>query len=340
MASKKIGRKVGRPRATRGDLIVGASLQAIENDASRDALSDYEGLDRSGLFAGSPPSAYTLRRRMIDAGVLGGFRCAFGEMAKFAFQVERWFIIDATYVKTPNYTGRIQVKNQHGNMVWIKVRNAKIFIVCGLLTGLPVGYLVTDFNFSDQLAFPIIFKQMIQQGAIIQGGGFIGDAGFNAGENFEAVHAYGGTALFDFDVDSKPSKNGKYPHYDEMLKMRHEDTDAWFAEYHRRNLIEWTNHAIKTVFKRLLRARMEHTREVEALALLFVYGLSLLPGLRLERNMPLPFVDAKALAFIDAAIAPKRQKIVLPTSSEEMYYASNVIPFPKFGASVHVKRLG
>jgi hypothetical protein len=330
---------MGRPKTTRGDLIVGASLQAIENDPSRDALSDYEGLDRSGLFSGHPPKAYTLRRGMIDAGVLAGFRGAFTEMAKYAFQEERWFVIDSTYFKTPNYTGRIQVENQHGKMVWIKVKNAKIFIVCGLTTGLPVAYLVTDFNFPDQLAFPIIFKEMMKAGAIVAGGGFIGDAGFNAGENFELVRAYGGTAFFDFDVNSVPSKNGKYPHRDEMLKMRHEQSDLWFAGYHRRNLIEWTNHAIKTVFKRVLRARFEHTREIEALALLLVYGLSLLPGLRLEKNMALPFVDAKALAFIDDAIAPKRKKIDLPMPSEEMYYAGKVLQFPT-GAPVHVQRLG
>ncbi len=143
--------------------------------------------------------------------------------------------------------------------------------------------------------------------ANIEGRFFIADAGFNKQEHFELVHRYGGRAYFDFDSDSRHS-GGKFPHYDEMFTLRKDDRDGWAAIYNLRNRIESTNHAIKTVFKREFRARKEIPRINEALALLAVYAVSLLPRLRLERNIDLAFADEHAASLIDAAIRPKRKR--------------------------------
>ena len=51
----------GRPPTALGDLVTGAIIAAMENDPSRDALSERKGLAE---WFGHVPSAYELRRAM------------------------------------------------------------------------------------------------------------------------------------------------------------------------------------------------------------------------------------------------------------------------------------
>jgi hypothetical protein len=280
-------------------------MAAMENDQSRDALSDRKALRDSGLFAVGPPAAYTLRRSMVRADVLAGLRYILSEIAKYIYFLERWYVIDATYVKTPFYQKIAQV-NEKGARVWKKVKSAKVFIVRGLKTGIPVAALITDDNVNDQVVFPILFDQMMKAGAIIRGGGFIGDAGFNKAEHFELVHKHGGRAFFGFDSNAQTT-NGRCPHHDEQLIFLKTKRDEWDATYNQRELIESTNHAIKTLFKRAFRAKFEISRDNEAFGLLAMYALSRLPEARLLHKIDLPFADDEAIAFIDKALRPKRQ---------------------------------
>ena len=298
----------GRPQLTLGHILVGLGLQGMENDQSRDALSDRKTLAKhSDLFQVAPPAAYTLRRNVFRHDVNDGWKYALGEIAKIVHPLERWYIVDATYFKTPYYQKQVQVTEDTGEVVWKDVKCAKVFLMRGLKTGVPVAALVTDDNFSDQRAFPLIFKRLMDQGAIIRGGGIIGDAGFNAHEHFQLVHARGGKAFLAFKVRPK-STNGLYPHFDDMRDLYLNHRDKYMETYNPRALIENTNHNIKTLFKRVIRAQREQSRECEVLALIVVYALSRLPRLRLEKKIDLPFVDEKALRFIDKELAPKRKR--------------------------------
>jgi hypothetical protein len=105
----------------------------------------------------------------------------------------------------------------------------------------------------------------------------IADARFNAHAHFEAVHGEGGRAFFDFDSSAKHS-GGRYPHFDEQFTLYHNERDEYMRYYNQRAAIENTNHDIKSLFKRSLRARKEESRDCEALALIVVYALSRFRG--------------------------------------------------------------
>jgi hypothetical protein len=314
----------GRPELALGDILVGLAIQAMENDQSRDALSDRETLAKhSDLFEVAPPAPFTLRRNIFRRDVNKGWEYALREIAKIIHPIERWYILDATYFKTPYYRKQVQGVNEDtGEAVYKDVKNAKVFLMRGLKTGVPVAALVRDESFSDQTAFKLIFETLMDQGASIRGGGvieslddgpirgggIIADAGFNAGKNFQSVHAQGGQAFLAFDTTDPKSSKGKFPHFDEMLHLYLHHRDKYMETYNRRALIENTNHNIKTLYKRVLRAQREQSRECEAFAVIIVYALSRFPRLRLEKKIDLPFADEKALRFIDEELAPNRKR--------------------------------
>jgi hypothetical protein len=82
----------------------GAIIQALKNDPSRTALSNDEAMRASGVFGGSPRAPYMLRQAMSHRpDLLDGLKRVSAEIAKHIYPLERWYIIDATYLKSPYY---------------------------------------------------------------------------------------------------------------------------------------------------------------------------------------------------------------------------------------------
>lgn len=298
--------KKGGQRNSVGDLLRAAVITAVENDASRDALSDREALRAAGWMRGAP-SAYSLRRAMKSSELRDALRLTFAEVAKMVYHLERWYVVDGTHMKTPFYRKSVRAKNKNE---WRKVKIAQIVLFRGLKTGVPVAVHISDGDEAEQPTFAPMLEGLIARGASIRGGGILSDAGFNAREHYELVAKHGGQAFLDVDSNAVDS-GGKYPHFDAQLKMYDEDKDRWHNFYDFRSLIETTNHAVKSV-KRVIRAQSEIARENEVLALVLGYALSRLPELRLVHRIDLPFMDERGIAFIDAAVAKKRTRSLGP----------------------------
>jgi hypothetical protein len=299
----------GHPSITLGDLVIATIIQAMENDSSRDALSDHDGLTKGGWFSGHVPRSYKLRRSMLREDLRDQLLRVIAEIAKHVYQLERWYAIDSTYCKTSYYEGWANVSTDDGKSHMQKIKNAKLFIARGLKSGVPVAVAVTDEYVGDQTMFEPLLRQMLDKGAILKGGGVIADAGFNKRQHYDLIATHGGRAFLDFDSDALPS-NGKFPHYDEQYRLYKAHRDEWASFFCYRSLIETTNHALKSI-KMILRARKPISREIEALALVAYYSLSRLPELWLKYRIDLPFVDTQALGFISDAMRPRRRGAAL-----------------------------
>ncbi len=207
-----------------------------------------------------------------------------------------------------------------------KIKNAKLFIVRGLKTGVPVAVAVTDEYVSDQTMFESLLHQILDKGAILTGGGVLADAGFNKRWHYEFVAGNQGRAFLDLDSGALPS-NGQFPHYDEQYRLYKDHRDEWASFFCYRSLIETTNHALKSI-KMILRARKPISREIEALALVAYYSLSRLPELWLKYRIDLPFADTRALDFISDAMRPRRRRAALGREeiAEERSGRDRVVP--------------
>jgi hypothetical protein len=302
---------MSKPFTEVGRLVVGAIIQALENDPSRTALSNDEAMRASGVFGGAPPAPYTLRQAMLHRpDLLDGLKRVNAEIAKHVYPLERWYIIDATYLKSPYYQKQILVRPAGGSPMYIPSKTTKVFVFRGRDTGVVVAVVVADENVSDQTVFEPMFKTLMAQGAIIRGGGILADAGFNKREFYDMVKEEGGQAFLDFDSAAKPTSAGRFSHYNEQLRLYKENRDQWHAFFDFRPLIEQTNHSMKSI-KRIIRAKNELSREAEVLALVAGYSLSRLPELRLKYKLDLPFVDEAAVRYIDDAITKKRQRAAI-----------------------------
>lgn len=299
-------RRAGRPKILLGDLVIGAVYQAMENDHSRDALSDRPALMASGMFAGAVPSAYNLRRAMLSTDLRDELVKGIHRLSDLVLEKERWFLIDATYMSTPYYRGTMDVVEDDGSVIRKRVKNAKLFLARGLKTGVVIAWTITDGSVNDQTQFEPLLTQIVSHGGTVRGGGVLADAGFNKQDHYETVGRMGGRAFLDFDANAQ-STNGKSPYYDKQLALYRDDRDAWCEIYDFRSLCESLNHAIKTPFKDVLNAQTAITRENEALALILAYNLARVPELRSKFRLDLPFADAKAMAFVDGAIQRKRR---------------------------------
>lgn len=330
-------RKRGRPSHLVGDLVTAAILTAMENDPSRDALSDRQALEHSGIFT-RVPTGYTLRRAMQSEYLRDALRSVFSELAKHVFALERWFCIDGTYLKSPYYRPFIKVKNPDGAEIWRRSKSTCLVVARGLLTGVPVSLFVGNDNLSEGTVFRPMLDDMLARGAIIRGGGILADAAYNAPkENYDYVAQHGGKAFLDMDSDYV-SSNGKLPHFDEQFELYKRNRAQWDSYYDYRVLIETTNHGIKSI-KRVIRAQTEIARESEALALIVGYAITRLPEIRLVHGVALPFVDDAALAFLEHAVAKKRWGPAL--GQAEIEVERELVRTPEFDrASIRAVRLG
>lgn len=289
--------------------MIGAIVQAIEDDASRSALTDRKSLLAANIFD-YVPSSYNLRRAMISLELRDGLREVSREISKHIYSLERWYAIDATSFPTRYCEKRVWVHPEDGPPIYEKMKTCKLFAARGLVTGVVAEMAVTDYNINDQDMFVPIFRSLIDGGAIVRGGGgILADAGFNKRDHYELVASFGGQPFLDFDRNAVPSKDD-HSVFNQQLKLYREQLDRWYTYYDPRALIESTNHGIKSI-KRAIRARTELARENEILALVAGFNLSRLPELRLTSKIDLPFVDAGAVAFIDEAVRAKRRKAAL-----------------------------
>lgn len=298
---------MARPSLHLGDIVIAAVLTALENDPSRDALSDREALKASGMFQYLPPAAFTLRRSMALTDLRDELRDRLYDLAACVYDIERWYVIDATYFKAPYFRKYAWVTETNGTVVLKKIKLAKVYIARGLVTGVPVAWTVCDDYTNDSTQFEPLMEQILMRGASVRRGGVLADAGFSKKTHYELVARAGGRAFLDFDWNAKPS-NGAHPHYDEMYEIWKNNRDEWYTFAGKRSLIETTNHAIKTPIKPMLRAQKDVPRENEVLALLLGYSLTRFPELVLKHKIKLPeFADAACRAFMNEAIRPKRR---------------------------------
>ncbi len=95
---------------------------------------------------------------MIGTDLTEALHYVITEVGKCVYQRETGYVLDATYFKTRYYEKKVRVRDTEGNMVGQKVKNAKVYFLRGLDTGIPVVAAVEDYNVNDQTVFVALLK--------------------------------------------------------------------------------------------------------------------------------------------------------------------------------------
>jgi hypothetical protein len=178
-------------------------------------------------------------------------------------------------------------------MVVEKSKSAKMHLAYATKSKMIVGATVTDGDDHDAPQFLRIFEQFCRRFRIDE---VLADAAYDSREIYEAVAACGGKAYVDRKSNAK---RGEHGHYAEMHRLRDEDYDAWFERYRFRTLAECANSSLKRTIKRVIRARLERSRDNEMLLICLTYNLLRLIDARAKFGVDIEWADDETLRMID-----------------------------------------
>lgn len=291
--------KRGRPPVPIGDIFIAACLATYFNRPSRKAVGITHPIAEWLFERGKAPAAITLRFAMkterLTKCLLEALRLTSSAVRSF----ETKFAMDSSYYKTPNY-GILAQRRGSDTIILEKIRNAKMHIAISLETLMVVAVETSDGEESDLSYFMPLLEQINGRFLIDE---ILADAGYYQPSHFEAVKERGGVAFIDQKVNAK--ENGS-PHHDEMVRLRKKNFDDWFDGYRYRPLVECSNSSMKRTIKRVIRARLERSRQNELLLICVVYNLMRLMEARIERGIDIPWASEEALQLIDNVVAPRK----------------------------------
>lgn len=289
-------RQRGRPMVDRGDLLFGLLAAAYSGKSSRRAIEDRLALQRMGFTRGLVPSYNTILRYMASEETTKSLRELHMATIEPIRMIERNFAIDSKSLKTP-YSLLMRPMKQDDAFAAYRVLNAKVHLASGIKTHAIVAVEVSDGDDSDLAYFRKLFEPI---GRLFSVGDIYADAAYSKdSELFELVHAYGGRAFFNFNMNARPQKDR--PHFNEMLDMARNKFDEWHPIYAKRNNAESTNSAFARTRTRIIRARYARQRLNEVLAHVIVYNLGALAKAAVLHDIEIPFADGRAMEKISLA---------------------------------------
>jgi hypothetical protein len=266
--------------------------QRYNGTSSRRAVPNPRALQAGGFLQRQPPSPPTLRDHMRTPEMNRMLRRLFVMTTDPFRNLEEEFCIDSTFLHTPNSEVEIRTRGTR-----LRQRQCKLNIGIGCETLAIFGAVVADEHVNDQNLFIPTLNQFALRFKIDT---IYADAGYCDGENYEAVHATGGTAMIDFSENpGRPRRNQGLPHHDAQLAFWRNDYSGWLSKYHKRNLVETANSVFKRLHARSLLCRYEETMENEALTHVLVYNLIRTIHARYEFGIAIDYADDRALRVID-----------------------------------------
>jgi hypothetical protein len=282
----------GRPPVCYGDLLVVGGLARYHDDSSRYAIPDPPMLVRGGyLQRPYAPKASTLRDHMRTPEMNAVLWRAFFLIVEVVRRFETEFVMDATYLRTPNIELEFGRKGEHG-LVRFKSKNIKLNLAAGRRTHVLFGVVMLNENEQERTAFIETMQQFWDRVLIDI---VYADAGYDTPVHYEAIAARGGVAMIDFRDDREPQG---LPHHDEQLQRCRTDPD-WPTAYHIRNLAESVNSVFMRTIANGLRSRFPECLMNEAMLLCVVYNLIRLIHARYEFGIEIPWADERAMRIID-----------------------------------------
>ena len=196
---------------------------------------------------------------MREESLTARLEAAIALVATSVREIGTCFAIDSSYYKTPNSSLHVHRMGKRTRIVE-KVKSAKLHLAAGVKTLMVTAVAVSIGDDHDTTYFADLLTQIARRFRIDE---IMADAAYDFPVNYERVKGHGGMAYIDQKSNAKVAETS--PHWNEMIKLRNDNFDEWNKHYGNRDLIECVNSIMKRTIKRVIRARLEVSRDYELL---------------------------------------------------------------------------
>lgn len=229
-----------------------------------------EELQRAGYMS-KVPHANTVLYHLRQKGLTLLLERMIG-MTSLPFQIfDARFAVDSTKIITA-----VHLRDEDGNVVMRGERKLrkwiKLHYICGLSSLSVMAARATPWLAQDVKYLRPLLAEALDRGHTVRS--VAADKGYLSKENYRFIHDCGADAFITFKTNSRLSKNGADPMWDENLSRFREMRNQETQPYNERILIEAVNWMIKSRFGREVRGITETAQFNEALLKVICHNLT------------------------------------------------------------------